>query len=132
MRTFYGQSFLADVCEIGEGMLPYSRGYFDELVRTGTVHEVRPSDTWYEARTDFGPNRIGTPLTAHRDQGFKLLQGSPTFSGEVLGGCIDTLFACSTADATPTCPLSASGTASFQVLRSGPARSCCSNRARRR
>ena len=92
MRTFYGQSFLADVCEIGEGMLPYSRGYFDELVRTGTVHEVRPSDTWYEARTDFGPNRIGTPLTAHRDQGFKLLQGSPTFSGEVLGGCIDTLF----------------------------------------
>lgn len=29
LPTFYGQSFLADVCELGPGMLPYTRGYFE-------------------------------------------------------------------------------------------------------
>ena len=92
MRTYYGQAFLADVCEIGKDMLPYTRRYFDELVQTGTIRQVKPSDTWYESRSDFGPDQVGTPLVAHQNQGFKLLQGSPTFSGEVLGGCIDTFF----------------------------------------
>ena len=73
-------------------MLPYTRRYFEELVRTGTIREVRPSDVWYESREDFAPSQVGTPLVAHGDRGFKLLQGSPTFSGEVLGGCIDTFF----------------------------------------
>ena len=32
LNTFYGQSFLADVCELGPEMLPYSRRYFEELI----------------------------------------------------------------------------------------------------
>ena len=28
LHTFYGQSFLADICELGPQMLPYSRKYF--------------------------------------------------------------------------------------------------------
>ena len=32
LNTFYGQSFLADVCELGPEMLPYSRKYFEELI----------------------------------------------------------------------------------------------------
>lgn len=92
MKTFYGQSFLADVCELDKEMLPYTKKYFEELLSTGTIREVRPSDTWYEARTDFGVAQIGVPLKSHPDRGFELLQGKPVFSGEILGGCIDSMY----------------------------------------
>ena len=68
-------------------------GFSDtELLRTGTIREVTPSDVWYESRTDFSPSQIGIAPAAHPDDGFQLLQGSPTFSGEILGGCIDTFY----------------------------------------
>ena len=84
------------LCAIGGDdtyrLLPYTRGYFEELIRFGTIREVRPSSVWYEERTDFGVDQIGVPLTSHPDSGFVLLQGSPLFSGKILGGCIDTLY----------------------------------------
>lgn len=92
LRTFYGQAFLPDVCELGPTMLPYTEHYFAELLRTGTIQEVTPSDVWYESRADFSPSQIGIAPAAHPDDGFQLLQGSPTFSGEILGGCLDTLY----------------------------------------
>lgn len=92
LPTFYGQAFLPDVCEFGPAMLPYTERYFAELLRTGTIREVTPSDVWYESRTDFSPSQIGIAPAAHPDDGFQLLQGSPTFSGEILGGCIDTFY----------------------------------------
>ena len=92
MKTFYGQSFLADICEIGKDMLPYTRRYFKELITTGTIQEVLPSEVWYEARTDFGAGQMGTPMKSHANQGLELLQGTPVFSGEILGGCIDSIY----------------------------------------
>ena len=92
LPTFYGQSFLSDVCELDREMLPYTRKYFEELIAAGTIREIRPSGVWYESRTDFGTDQIGTALPAHPDRGFELLQGSPVFTGKILGGCIDTLF----------------------------------------
>lgn len=92
IKTFYGQSFLADICEIDKDMLPYTKKYFEELINTGTIKEVRPCELWYEGRTDFGIDKIGTPLKSHFDHGFELLQGSPVFSGEILGGCIDSIY----------------------------------------
>ena len=84
------------LCAIGGDdtyrLLPYTRSYFEELIRFGTIREVRPSSVWYEERTDFGVDQIGVPLTSHPDSGFVLLQGSPLFSGKILGGCIDTLY----------------------------------------
>ena len=64
----------------------------EELLQTGRIREVTPSDVWYEARTDFGESRVGTPNPSHPDGGFVLLQGAAHFSGKILGGCIDTLF----------------------------------------
>ena len=32
--TFYGQSFLADVCEMEDDMLPYTKKFFEELIKT--------------------------------------------------------------------------------------------------
>lgn len=92
MKTFYGQSFLADICESDKTMLPYTKKYFEELINNGTINEVRPSDIWYEGRTDFGINQVNTPLKFHSNYGFELLQGNPVFSGEILGGCIDSIY----------------------------------------
>ena len=91
LPTFYGQSFLSDVCEMDTEMLPYTRRYFEELLRTGTIRQVEPSEVWYEGRTDYSPARLGTPLPAHPAEGWKLLQGPPVFSGKILGGCLDTI-----------------------------------------
>lgn len=92
IKSFYGQSFLVDICELAPEMLPYSKKYFTELVETGQIKEITPSDVWYENRTDFSPNAVGTPLISHKNNGFELLQGSPIFSGQFLGGCIDTMY----------------------------------------
>lgn len=92
LKTFYGQSFLADVCELDSEMLPYTKKYFEELICSGTIRAVTPSDVWYEGRKDFGVDQIGTPRKAHPDHGFELLQGNPVFSGEILGGCIDSIY----------------------------------------
>ena len=92
LRTFYGQSFLADLCELSPEMHPYTRKYFEELITTGRIREVTPSDVWYGERTAFSPDQVGKPLPARPDRGFELLQGSPRFSGKILGGCIDSLY----------------------------------------
>lgn len=92
VRTFYGQSFLADVCELEKDMLPYSRKYFEELISTGTIREIRPSDVWYEERKAFDESQIGVPRISHKNNGFSLLQGSPVFYGRILGGCIDSIY----------------------------------------
>ena len=92
LNTFYGQSFLADVCELGPEMLPYSRRYFEELISTGGIREIVPSEIWYGERERFTPDQVGKELTSHPDRGFELLQGPAVFSGKILGGCIDSMY----------------------------------------
>lgn len=92
LRTFYGQAFLPDICELDTEMLPYTRRCFEELLRTGTIRQVRPSETWYENRADYGPEQLGTALPARPGGGWKLLQGPAVFFGPILGGCLDTLY----------------------------------------
>ena len=104
LPTFYGQSFLSDVCELEEHMLPYTEAYFRELIRTGSIREIRPSPVWYEERTDFGPDQLGVPRASHPNGGFRLLQGPAQFSGPILGGCIDTLYDFFHADRYPDIP----------------------------
>lgn len=82
IKTFYGQSFLADICELDKEMLAYSLHYFKELIETGRISEIRPSDVWYEERTDFSPTALGTPRVSHTNTGFDLLQGSAQFEGK--------------------------------------------------
>ena len=98
LRSFYGQAFLPDLCELSSEMLPYTRKYFEELISTGTIREIIPSDVWYEERSCFSPDQVGKPLSAHPNQGFELLQGAPAFSGKILGGCIDSMYDCFNGD----------------------------------
>ncbi len=92
MRSFYGQAFLPDVCELDSEMLPYTRRYFEELIGTGSIHEVTPSPVTYDERSSFGEDQIGVPRVSHENAGFELLQGAPVFSGKILGGCLDTIY----------------------------------------
>ena len=92
LNTFYGQAFLLDICELSQEMHPYTRKYFEEFISTGTIKEIAPSDVWYEERKNFAPDQVGKPLIAHPNYGFELLQGSPVFSGKILGGCIDSMY----------------------------------------
>ena len=92
LKTFYGQAFLPDLCEIGPEMPPYSRRFFEELITTGGIREVQPSNVWYEERKSFDPSQAGTELVSHPNRGFELLQGPSSFSGKILGGCIDTMY----------------------------------------
>ena len=92
LNTFYGQAFLPDICELSPEMHPYTRKYFEELISTGTIKEIIPSDVWYEERKCFAPDQIGKALICHPDHGFELLQGAEMFSGKILGGCIDSMY----------------------------------------
>lgn len=92
IKTFYGQAFFCDTCDIGPEMLPYTRKYFEELITTGRISKITPSDIWYDGREDFSVEGIGKTLPEHKNEGFILLQGSPKFSGKILGGCIDTMY----------------------------------------
>ena len=92
IKTFYGQSFLADICELDKEMLDYSLHYFKELIETGRISEIRPSNVWYEERTDYSPKALGTPRVSHENTGFDLLQGNAQFAGKILGGCLESLY----------------------------------------
>ena len=105
LPTLYGQSFLADVCELDREMLPYTRRCFEELLETGRIRAVTPSDVWYESRQDFSLAAVGTALPAHPNGGFELLQGPPRFSGKILGGCIDSLYDIFFGDRYPDMPV---------------------------
>ncbi len=92
LDTFYGQAFLPDMCELDTKMLPYTEKYFKELIETGTISEIHPSEVWYEEREDFSPKSVGTKRKSHENRGFELLQGRGKFSGEILGGCLESMY----------------------------------------
>ena len=91
LNTFYGQAFLTDLCDEPEP-LPYSAKCFEELIRTGQIREIRPSDVWYEGRKEWPPTADHAPEAAHKNQGFQLLQGNSVFEGKILGGCLESMF----------------------------------------
>nr|WP_241673593.1 MULTISPECIES: hypothetical protein [unclassified Finegoldia] len=91
IRTFYGKAFLPDVCELSANMLAYTEKYFLELIKTGKINEIHPSEVWYEAREDFSEKAIGVKMKSHSNTGFELLSGNPIFSGKILGGCIESI-----------------------------------------
>lgn len=90
--SYYGQAFLPDVCELSQDMLPYSKHYLEELLQTGRIAEVRPSEVWYQEREDFSEKGLGVDMPDYPNQGFILLQGAPQFQGKILGGCLESIY----------------------------------------
>ena len=92
IKTFYGQAFLPDVCELSKEMLPYSKHFFEELINNGEIKEIYPSDVWYNEREDFSEKAIGISMEEHHNDGFELIRGNTKFEGKILGGCLDSIF----------------------------------------
>lgn len=92
IKTFYGQAFLPDVCELSNEMLPYSKHFFEELINTGKIKEIYPSDVWYNEREDFSEKAIGISMEEHHNSGFELIRGEAKFEGQILGGCLESIF----------------------------------------
>lgn len=92
LNTFYGQAFLPDIAELSNEMLEYTRKYFEELIEKGSIEKIEPAKKWYLERKDFSEKSIGVDVEEFKNDGFILLKGSPRFEGEILGGCIDTMY----------------------------------------
>lgn len=92
--TYYGMSLIPDIGEISDKMLPYTNEYFKYYFEdTRPFKLIQPSEVWYEERKDFSSKAIGKNRVSHSDnKGFELLQGQPIFEGELLGGCIDSIY----------------------------------------
>lgn len=92
LNTFYGMSFIVDIAEFEEDMLPYTKEAFTYLFDSKDTYEIKSSDVWYSDRTDFSPNAVGTPRISHKElNGYEVLQGTGKVQGKLLGGCIDVL-----------------------------------------
>lgn len=91
INTYYGQSFLADICELDKDMLPYTKHYF-ELFLNNDIKTIVPSEYWYSSRKTYGIEELGIPLKKHLNEGYLLLQGELPIKGKILGGCLDSIF----------------------------------------
>lgn len=70
LKTFYGQSFLADICELGKEILPYTKKYFEELIRTGKILLLESSEE------KMPPQKYRNALLAIKETGiFDVLSG---------------------------------------------------------
>ena len=92
MQSFYGPSFLTDIAELDKNMLEYTKNhfktYFGEM-----VNGIKSSDIWYEERKEFSEKNLGIARNSHKEEhGFELLQGKKQFSGELLGGCVESIY----------------------------------------
>lgn len=93
LRTFYGPCFIADLGEMANEMLPYTKKAFQGFIKGCEPKEIISSEIWYEERNDFSKKGIGTDRIAHNEtKGFELLQGDKNFEGRLLGGCLESLF----------------------------------------
>lgn len=93
LSTYYGPNFICDLAEISDEMLAYSKKAFESYMKKCETYEIKSSEIWYQERTDFSKNAIGTERISHKEEhGFELLQGSKVFEGKLLGGCLETLY----------------------------------------
>lgn len=93
LTTYYGPAFITDLAEISDEMLPYTQSAFEGYFAGLEMNDIISSDIWYEERTDFSRNAIGTERVAHKEErGFELLQGNQDFQGKLLGGCLESIY----------------------------------------
>ena len=93
LSTYYGPNFICDLGEIANDMLPYSKKAFEGYFEGNDFGEIVSSEVWYEEREDFSRAAIGTDRIAHKEErGYELLQGSETFQGALLGGCLESFY----------------------------------------
>ncbi len=93
MTSYYGPNFLNDLAELDSEMLPYTAQTFKSYLKNPSTINIPASDIWYEERTDFSKQAINTPRIRHTEQyGYEALRGVGRVSGQLLGGCLESLY----------------------------------------
>lgn len=93
LSTFYGPNFLSDLAELGPEMLPYTKDTFMKYFGDGEPFEIVSSPVWYLERKDFSKDAVGTLAIAKEEMhGFETLNGSGVVTGNLYGGCLDSLY----------------------------------------
>lgn len=93
LQTYYGQALLTDIAEFADEMLPYSKAWTMQLLHPSENPEISSSPIWYNERTSFAPEQIGTDRVSHTEtRGYEVLHGNGTVTGELLGGCVESLY----------------------------------------
>lgn len=93
LQTYYGQAFLTDFAELANDMLPYTMEWSHELLSPTESKEIASSPVWYEERQSFGPDQLSIDRISHQENyGHEVLRGSGFITGELLGGCVETLY----------------------------------------
>jgi muramoyltetrapeptide carboxypeptidase LdcA involved in peptidoglycan recycling len=93
MVSFYGPNFLSDLAELGREMLPYTKKTFQAFFAGESGYEILSSPVWYEERTDFSANALGTERVCHEEtKSYEVLYGSGKIKGKLLGGCLESLY----------------------------------------
>ena len=91
--TFYGPCVLNDLAELDDEMLPYTKEYFEKFFMNESNFEIKSSSTWYYDRESYGIEEIGKPRKMQKElHGFEVLNGEGKITGNLYGGCLDSLY----------------------------------------
>ena len=91
--TFYGPCVLVDLAELDNEMLPYTKEYFEKLFINESSYEIKSSPIWYYDRESYGIEEIGKPRKSQEElHGFEVLNGKGKITGNLYGGCLDSLY----------------------------------------
>ena len=91
--TFYGPCVLVDLAELDDEMLPYTKEYFEKLFMNESSYEIKSSPIWYYDRESYGIEEIGKPRKSQEElHGFEVLNGKGKITGNLYGGCLDSLY----------------------------------------
>lgn len=93
MVSFYGPSFITDIAELSNELLPYTKETLLGYLEGNEQQEVCSSPFWYEERRDFSKQALGKNRIQHDEEhGYEVLQGTGVVSGPLLGGCLESLY----------------------------------------
>lgn len=92
LMSYYGPALLSEFAENG-AMHDYTKNYiFDTLFKTGKVI-IESSNQWTNDRIDWTDASKDNDFRrmSNEEHGFEILQGGGSFSGELIGGCMEVL-----------------------------------------
>ena len=91
--TFYGPCLLADLAELDNEMLPYTKKYFEKFFIDEPNYEIESSPVWYFDRENYGFEEVGKTRKSQKEShGFELINGTGKETGILYGGCIESLY----------------------------------------
>ncbi|MXV44337.1 LD-carboxypeptidase [Saccharibacter sp. 17.LH.SD] len=102
MQSFYGPSFLTDLAELSNDMLPYTKEYFSLYLSNRNNVHIKSSPIWYHERDNFSAQSLGIPRKSNREKyGHDILYGTGIVRGSLLGGCLQSIYASLTGNRYP-------------------------------